>query len=243
MNESGTPEPPPRLVRRVVEESSILNQDRLRVFGLDAGMVVKAVAYTYQVLDAIDQTTTGFGEPRLSGLLELANLSSVIGNLFGRGLAVASIGRFERNRPHAYPDLLARDPAYRDFEVKVALESNKPKGHLPKPGPHLTIRYVLGDSAGRFTRGKETRGDVVWIWEVRVGTLAMEHFQVSNTAGDSGKTAVINAAGMAELAPVLVSLEHCPHSSRGRTYRELYTLIHGSPPSPPPRTRRSPGPG
>ncbi len=241
---SGTPpEPSAGLVKRVIEESRILNRERLAAFGLTPAMIAKAVAYVYQVLDAIDKTTTGFGEPRLSGLLELANLSSVVGNLFGRGIAVASEGRFERNRPHAYPDLLSRHPGGKDIEIKVALETNNPKGHLPKPGPHMTVRYVLGDSDGRFTRGRETRGDVVWLWEVRVGTLGLEHFQVSNTAGDSGKTAVISAAGMAELLPVLISLEHCPHAAGGKNYREAHSLVHGAPPAPPPKRRRSPGRG
>lgn len=225
MDKIESPQPPQQLVQRVVEESQIMNVDRLTAFGLTPTMVAKAVAYVYQVLDAIDQTTTSFGEPRISGLLELANLSSVVGNLFGRGIAVSSGGKFERNRPHAYPDLLARDPSCKDFEIKVALEGNKPKGHLPKPGPHMTVHYVLADSAGRFTRGRESRGDVVWIWAVRVGDLALEDFQISNTEGDSGKTAVLSAAGLEKLVPVLVSLEHCPHAAGGKPYRAFSALL------------------
>ena len=50
----------------------------------------------------------------------------------------------------------------------------------------------------------QVRGDVVWIWEVRFGHLSVKHFNVSNTAGDSGKTAVVNKAGMEQLEVVYV---------------------------------------
>lgn len=217
---------------RVVTESQIINQADLGGFGLTANVVASAITYTYQVLDAIDQRTADFGEPRLSQLLELANLSSVVGNLFGRGIARASDGRFERNRPHAYPDLLARADGCEDFEVKVALETNKPKGHLAKPGPHLTLRYVLAGPSGEYVRGKSDRGEVAWIWEVRVGRLELRHFNLSNTPGDSGKTAVINAEGMERLALVYLDLDRCPHSPRGRVYKTMRLLVDQHFPSP-----------
>jgi hypothetical protein len=160
----------------------------------------------------------------------------VVGNLFGRGIALSSGGKFERNRPHAYPDLIALDRKNcKDFEIKVALETNKPKGHLPKPGPHLTVHYVLGDSEGRYTRGKKTRGDVVWIWAVRVGELELADFQVSNTPGDSGKTAVLSAAALAKLSPVFVSIEHCPHPVSGKNYREMELLVLTAKAAPKPK--------
>lgn len=221
---------------RDVVASHIMNQSNLGGFGLTAEMIASAITYTYQVLDAIDQRTAEFGEPRLSQLLELANLSSVVGNLFGRGLARASDGRFERNKPHHYPDLLALKRQCEDFEVKVALETKKPKGHLAKPGPHLTLRYVLGGAAGQYARGKNERGDVVWIWEVRVGRLEQQHFNLSNTPGDSGKTAVINAAGMSQLAIVYVDLDRCPHSPIGKTHKAMKLIVdqHFAGPMPKP---------
>lgn len=197
----------------------------LRDFGLTVDMIRGAIEYTHNVLDRIDQTLIEYGSNRLAGLLELANLSAIVGNLFRGGIANVSNGAFTANRPHTFPDLLGSAPGTQDIEIKVALEDNNPKGHLVKPGPHLTIRYVLADDAGTFMRGKESRGDVVWIWEVRLGNLEEEHFNFSNTAGDSGKTAVINAQGMDSLSPVFLDMRRCPHPPRGSRMQKLRLLL------------------
>lgn len=96
-----------------------------------------------------------------------------------------------------------------------------PAPRMGKPGPHLTLRYVLGDEKGTYSLGKDKRGDVAWIWEVRVGRLELEHFKLSNTPGDSGKTAVISAAGLAQLPLVYLDLDRCPCSPRGKMYKLL----------------------
>lgn len=193
----------------------------LQDFGLTVDMIRGAIEYTHDVLDRIDQTLVASERDRLGSLLELANLSAIVGNLFRGGIASVSDGAFRANRPHAFPDLLANTPGTRDLEVKVALEDNSPKGHLVKPGPHLTIRYVLADAAGNFTRGRGTSGDVVWIWDVRLGNLEKAHFNFSNTEGDSGKTAVINARGMDSLSPVFLDMRRCPHAPEGKRTRKL----------------------
>jgi len=173
-------------------------------------MIGESVTRVHEILDNIDAKLLEGGGERISELVELANLSAIIGNLFRGAIVHNSGGKFCANTPHTYPDLLARSVECKDLEIKVALETNKPKGHLVKPGPHVTVRYVLADSAGVYARGKKNRGRVPWIWEVRVGTLERGHFNISNTEGDSGKTAVINAAGMASLQVVYCDLEHCP---------------------------------
>lgn len=127
------------------------------------------------------------------------------------------------NRPHTYPDLLGVGDGCSDVEIKVALEKNNPKGHLVKPGPHLTVRYVLASASGAFT--PDERGDVAWVWDVRVGFLEEEHFNFSNTTGDSGKTAVINAAGMAALSPVYFDLSRCPYTERSKHRKSLTSLF------------------
>ncbi|MBB2483498.1 hypothetical protein H5P36_25490 [Bacillus sp. APMAM] len=81
-------------------------------------------------------------------------------------------------------------------EIKIALEKNSPKGHLTKAGYYLTYRYVLTDSNGNFIKGKENRQDTVTIWEVKCGYLNKEDFSISNTEGDSGKTAVIKTTSL-----------------------------------------------
>lgn len=210
---------------RACTERFLLDQRDLRAFGMNAEMIGGAIAYTYKVLDDIDAKLLEDGSLRLSELLELANLSAIIGNLFRGGVVKASGGKFAANSPHTYPDLLGRGAGCRDVEIKVALETNKPKGHLAKPGPHVTIRYVLADAAGVYCRGKENRGKVAWIWEVRAGLLASNHFNCSNTEGDSGKTAVINAAGMTALNLVYCDLERCPLSARGAVYERLKEMM------------------
>ncbi len=199
--------------------AAFMNSDRLIAVGLTPEMIITGIAYTHNILDMIDKTLVESGEQRLAKMIELPNLSSMIGNLFASGIAKASHGRFIRNRSHAYQDLKAVDENLPSIEVKVALEDNKPKGHLAKPGYYLTCRYVLCDAANKYSRGKGARGEVVWLWEVRFGYLDLEHFTISNTAGDSGKTAVVNAKGMEQLAILYADLERCPYSQTGRTFR------------------------
>ncbi len=162
-----------------------------KLTGLKNGSILAAIDTCYRTLDVIDEQLVSHGSCPISQLIELANLSSMVGNLLGAGLADASEGLYVRNRPHCFPDLLPKDPHKIELEIKIALEKNRPKGHLPKPGTYITFRYVLGDNKGRFIRGKNNRGDTVWIWEVRVGVLKAEDFAISSTDGDSGKTANI----------------------------------------------------
>ena len=191
--------------------------------GLKPTVIREAIQYTHKVLDLIDASLIEASGDRLGSLIELANLSAIIGNLFRSGVAKASGGAFTANRPHTFPDLLAVRPDGLDIEIKVALEKNNPKGHLIKPGPHITVRYVLAKENGQYTMGNVNRGEIPWIWEVRAGILETDHFNFSNTVGDSGKTAVINAAGMKTLAPVFVDLAKCPYPVNGK----IYSLLAG----------------
>lgn len=195
-------------MRAPVPDALILEEIHYK-YGVTSNIIDSAVKYVHETMDSIDAQLP---DSRLSGLVELANLSAIIGNLFREGICRSSDGIFVPNAPHTYPDILA-NPEYvdaRNVEIKVALENNKPKGHLVKPGPHITVRYVLANEDGRYTRGKENRGVVPWIWEVRIGELESQHFNFSNTEGDSGKTAVINAAGMNALAVVYFDRTRCP---------------------------------
>ncbi|WP_176039008.1 hypothetical protein [Burkholderia multivorans] len=197
---------------RVPAQDALLQEIALYRYGVTAKIVGDAVHYVHHMLDSIDAPLISGADARLSELVELANLSAIIGNLFRAGICRSSDGIFLPNAPHTYPDILANKDYVeaRDIEIKVALENNKPKGHLVKPGPHITVRYVLADVDGNYTRGKANRGVVPWIWEVRIGELEEGHFNFSNTEGDSGKTAVINAAGMAALSVVYFDRARCP---------------------------------
>lgn len=159
--------------------------------GITGSGLLDAISHLYRTLDGIDSQLHEVGVSAFSQLVELANLSSVIGNVLGAALAANSRGLYKRNAPHTFPDLVPQTPDLPDLELKVALETNSPKGHLPKAGTHFIIRYCLGDPAGSYVRGKKNRGPTAWIWEIRCGHVAQEDFKLSNTPGDSGKTAVI----------------------------------------------------
>ena len=89
------------------------------------------------------------------------------------------------------------NPAF-DLELKVALGDNEPKGHLAKSGLYLTCHYVL------------QKNDIPQIWLLRFGFLQEQHFNISDTAGDSGKNAAINASGIECLRPIYFAPSRCP---------------------------------
>ncbi|WP_245836417.1 hypothetical protein [Paramicrobacterium agarici] len=190
-----------------------MNSERLlELTGLEAGAIRSAVEYAYDTLDLIDAELIARGSEPISGLVELANLSSMIGNLVGAGVAEASGGLYVRNRPHAFPDLVPQREDLPDLEVKTALETNSPKGHLPKEGVYLTFRYALGGPNSEYTRGKDSRGRTAWVWEVRVGYLGLADFSISNTDGDSGKTAVIKTEAFKTMPVVLFDPRFFPYA-------------------------------
>ena len=101
--------------------------------GLTTEVVARAVDYVYRVLDGIDENLVEGGSDRFASFVELATLSAVVGNLFRKGIERESDGRFVSNAPHTYPDLLGVKSGCADLEIKVALETNRPKEHLVKP--------------------------------------------------------------------------------------------------------------
>ncbi len=195
--------------------SSIRNEDKLiEITGIDGNTLLGAIDSCYQTLDTIDEQLIGKGAGPIAHLVELANLSSMVGNMIGGGIADCSNGLYVRNKPHTYPDLLPKKPPAVNLELKMALETNKPKGHLPKAGTYITFRYVLGNKQGAYVRGKDKRGNTVWIWEVKVGELTEDDFSCSNTAGDSGKTAVIKTEIHNNMYLVYFSPDHLPYAPK-----------------------------
>lgn len=207
---------------RQVATHCLRNEAHFESFtGLSAAALSEAIQACYHTLDMIDGQLVSRGSPPIGRLVELANLSSMVGNLVGGALADASQGLYKRNKPHHYPDLLPLKATATNLELKMALETNRPKGHLPKPGHYITFRYVLGDKYGTYTRGKEERGDTVWIWEVKVGTVREEDFDISNTEGDSGKTAIIKSSVFNAMKLVFFDDRYCPYAMRNNTYPGL----------------------
>ncbi len=172
-----------------------------------------SIVHTYETLDMIDQNLVSRGSQKLSSLVELANLSSIVGNLLGAGCAEYSQGTYYRNKPHTYPDLVAIDKTLPGIEIKTAILKNSPKGHQPKPGYYLTYRYCLTDENGHRNESEKEFWDTVTIWEVKMGYLNENDFSCSNTEGDSGKTAVIKTASLNAMPllyfdPTLVPYKH-----------------------------------
>jgi hypothetical protein len=202
---------------RVEKPECLRNAAQLeRHTGLSGAMLLKAIHGCYGMLDTIDSELTADGSPAIGALVELANLSSMVGKMVGGAIAAASDGLYKRNRPHAYPDLLPLQDSARNLELKMALETNRPKGHLPKPGAYITFRYVLGTKAGEYTR--KLRGDTVWIWEVKVGEIEIGDFDISNTAGDSGKTAVLKTKVFNAMPLVYFDSGYCPFANKRGDY-------------------------
>ena len=207
---------------RRLDPSTLRNVAAFEQFtGMPPSALLAGIEGCYHTLDMIDDQLTSRGSPPIARLVELANLSSMVGNLVGGCLADASQGLYVRNRPHAYPDLLGQFEGASHLELKVSLETNKPKGHLPKAGRYITYRYVLGDRLGGFSRGRESRGQTVWFWEVRVGEIRTEDFDLSNTEGDSGKTAVVKTAVFQAMPVVFFDPQFCPHPFRFGMYPGL----------------------
>lgn len=205
--------------RQRVDSSKLRNAHAFEEFtGMPSSSLLTAIQGTYHTLDMIDDQLVSRGSAPIAGLVELANLSSMVGNLVGGSLADASGGLFDRNRPHKYPDLLSRQNPAQHLELKVSLETNRPKGHLPKPGRYITFRYSLGNRSGEFTRGKEARGQTVWLWEVRIGVIHKHDFDNSNTEGDSGKTSTIKTVAFQAMPVVFFDPTYCPHPMRRDTY-------------------------
>ena len=201
---------------RAEKRSCLRNVAELeRHTGITSDMLTKAIHGCYHILDTIDRELVGRGAPPIAKLVELANLSSMVGNMIGGVLADSSEGLYKRNKPHHYPDLIPLRPGGMELELKMALETNRPKGHLPKAGNYITVRYVLGDNLANYVRGKESRGDTVWIWEIKTGTVGIDDFDISNTEGDSGKTAVIKNAVFNAMSVAYYDPVFCPYARRG----------------------------
>ena len=216
--------------RRPAQAGYVENEDVLRRLTTYGGeLIVKAIESCYSTLDLIDSQLVLKASPPLSQLIELANLSSMLGNLLGAGLAEASLGGYLRNRPHTYPDLVPQREQLPPLEIKTALETNRPKGHLPKPGLHVTFRYVLGNREGAFTRGKENRGEVVWVWESRIGNLTEADYDLSNTEGDSGKTAVIKTESFKNMARIFYVPALLPYATRAAWYGDVAETLFAGP--------------
>ena len=77
-------------------KACFLNAEALK-YGLSWEMVWYGVEYVYNTMDRLDATLIEADSPRIAELVELANLSSMLGNLLATGIVKASGGVFTRN--------------------------------------------------------------------------------------------------------------------------------------------------
>lgn len=87
---------------RLSQHPSFVNLAVLQEAGLTGEMIASGIAYVHNILDGLDSQLLSAGAFRLSQMFELANVSSMLGNLLGAGIANASSGAFLRNGPHRY---------------------------------------------------------------------------------------------------------------------------------------------
>lgn len=171
------------------------NIDILKEIDVTPETILDGITHCYKTLDLIDEQLMNSNSPKLSEIVELANLSSIVGNFLGAGLANCSNGIYKRNKPHTYPDLIRTDGSDNGIEIKLSLDRNLPKGHHPKSGYYITCRYSLARD-GKYSKGREFRGDTVYFWEVKCDYLTEDDFLLSNTKNDSGKTAIIKTPSL-----------------------------------------------
>lgn len=180
---------------------------------LDKDMVEMAISDCYKTLGVLDRELNLATGDNFTDLVELANLSSMIGNILGASIMKRSEGALIRNKPNTYPDLLSTSKNGQGIEIKVALESNSPKGHHAKAGNYITFRYVLANIDGSYNPGVENRGKMVKFYEVKAGYLTEADFNLSNTAGDSGKTATIKSSSLAKMDLIFSDPTYSPKRS------------------------------
>lgn len=186
-------------------------------------MLEEGVRRAYAHLDGFDLVLAtqlpGPDAPTLAGFIDLATYSSLLGGFLVRAIIDGAAGAFALAAPNRYQDLRSTSASVPSVEVKVAFEDNKPKAHRAEGGAYLTVRYVLGDADGTYV--PSTRGGTCWIWEIRYGELAPSDFRVSDTDGDSGKTAVVSTSALEGLSLVYADPARCPYARGGAKYRDL----------------------
>ncbi|WP_080506065.1 helix-turn-helix domain-containing protein [Halorubrum sp. BV1] len=178
----------------------------------DGKAVLRGIEEAYENLDTIDFAFRRRGaDPLAEQFDEYSALSTVLGEFFATGVASGSDGVYEVNAGD-FPDLISTGATddVPGIEIKVAMETYMPKGHLPKPGMYIAIRYVLADRDKNYQCGE--RKDTAWIWEVRMGKIEADQFNKSDTEGDSGKTATFSAEALWNFDCVYLDPDLIPYS-------------------------------
>ena len=95
------------MTKRKISGDCCFNDDAFAC-GLTQQMVIAGLEYLYDTLDRLDDTLIRAESPRMAQLVELANLSSMLGNLLATGIVRNSGGIFERAGPLRSSSLMER---------------------------------------------------------------------------------------------------------------------------------------
>jgi transcriptional regulator with XRE-family HTH domain len=182
---------------------------------LTPGMIGRAIDLTYRRLDLVDDQMRESGSPPLARLIELSQLSSLVANLFSASLARASSGLYVQHGTDRAPSLLPLRQGLPELEVAAALETDRPAAGSSTDAVYLTFRYVLANRDGTFTRGKDSRGDTVAVWEVRFGELEDDDFHVT------GGTARLRKDALDDLELVYYDPELLPYAKPTGVYARV----------------------
>jgi transcriptional regulator with XRE-family HTH domain len=203
------------------EPGHLSESSQLRALtGLTAGAVGRAIELAYGKLDLIDEQMRKAGSPPLARLVELADLSPLVANLLSASLAEASGGLYVQNGPDHSPSLLPLHHGLPEIEVAAALETNRPAGGGATTGTYLTFRFVLADRDGTFTRGKDSRGDTVAVWEARFGELGDDAFHVTGTKNGGG-SARLKKEALDEMELIYYDPELLPYAKPTGVYARV----------------------
>jgi len=190
------------------------------VTDLTPAMVGRAIDLTYRRLDLIDQQMHESGSPPLSKLVELSHLSPLVANLLSASVARASNGLYVQHGSDHAPSLLPLRQGLPELEVAAALETDRPASRADTTGVYLTFRYVLAERDGTFTRGKDSRGDTVAVWEVRFGELEEEDFHVAGARTGAGN-ARLRKEALDEMELVYYDPELLPYAKPTGVYARV----------------------
>ena len=158
--------------RRYAKADAIVDSERLtEITWLSGHIVRKAIDAAYRKLDVIDEQMRESGSPSLVELVGLEHLDGLLAGALASGVVKSAPAQYVQNSPRQHPDLLPLQRGLPEMVVRTALETDRPVTGPELAGIHLVFRYVLVDRKGEYTRGKDSRGDMVAVWEARFGEL------------------------------------------------------------------------
>lgn len=175
--------------------------------------IFDSVNFALKKINDINKAIKKDGGGTLFENVELANISSMLGNFIALGVEKNS-REYRKNIPHTFPDLLNKKSKEKNIEIKVSHGKNLPKGHLPKEGFYLITRYSLINNKNIISREDSEK---IGIYEIRIGYLKVSDFNISSTENDSGKTASIKTDSLENMELIYHDTRFDPRKNESKT--------------------------